>query len=364
MTALEKRKYSYLYFEYLRVVCVIAVIVIHVSGANWFRIDIGSANWIVQTFFNVSARYCVCVFCMISGALLLSPDRQISTGDIFSRYVKRILICFAAWDVLYALFYTVINHENIQYFCLRLFKLPDHLWYLLMILGMYLALPVLRMIAKNRDATKYMIWLIIALCALTMISDTTGFFDAMAEENYGYSLWKAFLGDLDNVKVTFVPGYLGFFMLGHYIHEYGLGAWHKRVVYAAVPALLLSSLLTVLISIVTGRYVYTFMLEINPLVFLASAGIFAFFRGQDAAVQKEQPRTPMAKAMVLLGSYSFGIYLIHFALRDLLSQCFSFDVSSYPAIFSVPLNSLLLYVLSLILVVVIKKIPVLKTIVS
>lgn len=59
--------------------------------------------------------------------------------------------------------------------------------------------------------------------------------------------------------------------------EYGLGKWHKMAAWASIPALLVSGLLTVFVSMATGRYVYTFMLETNPLVVLASAGIFAFF---------------------------------------------------------------------------------------
>ncbi len=359
-----KRKAFYPYFEYLRVLCILAVIVIHVSGANWFRIDIGSANWIVQTFFNVSARFSVCVFCMITGALLLSPDKKISGHDIFPRYIKRILICFVVWVVLYALFYTVLNHEGISYFATRLAKLPDHLWYLLMIMGLYLALPVLRMITKSRSVTLYMIWLIAAFCIFKIITGTTSFFDKIAGENLGYTIWKSSLDNLDNMLVSFVPGYLCLFLLGHYIHEYGLGRWHKIIVYMAIPALLLSSLLTVWISMVTERYVYVFMLETNPLVILASAGIFAFFKGSGSAVQAEKPQSPMSKTMLFLGSNAFGIYLIHFALRDLLSQCFNLNAASYPAILSVPLNSLLIFAVSLVLVVILRKIPYVNKIVS
>ncbi len=350
--------------EYLRVISILAVIMIHVSGENWFRIDLGSANWVVQTIFNVTARFSVCVFCMISGALLLKPDREISMHDIFSRYIKRILICFVVWVVLYAIFYTVLNHEGFQYFILRLFKLPDHLWYLLMLIGLYLALPVLKMIVKNRSVTLYLIWLLIAFSIFTLLSGTTGFFETIAGESFGYDLWNRFLGNLDSVKVSFIPGYLGFFLLGHYVHEYGLGKWHKCIVYAAIPALVLSSLLTVWLSIVTQRYIYTFMLETNPLVLLGSVGIFAFFRGEGGSVQKEAPHSQMEKIMVWLGGNAFGIYLIHFAVRDFLSQCLNFNVANYAPIWFVPLNTVLLFVISLVLTAVFKMIPGLKRIVS
>ncbi len=363
MSSRENRTH-YLYIDYLRVISGLAVIVIHVSGANWFRIELGSTNWVVQTFFNVGTRFSVCVFCMISGAMLLRPDKDISMHDIFLRYIKRILICFFAWTVLYAMIYTAINHGDFKYFLLRLFKLPDHLWYLLMLIGLYLVYPVLRTITRNRTITLYMIWLLIAFGVMETVSGVSGFFSEMAAESYAYSLWKAFLGNLGELKVAFIPGYLGLFLLGHYIHEYGLGKWQKLIVYAAIPALILSALLTVWLSMLTGKYIYTFMLEINPLVILASAGIFAFFRGKFDVGRKADTNPGMEKAMIWLGSNTFGIYLIHFAVRDILANCFKLDVASYQAILSVPLNSLLIFFVSLVLTVLFKKIPGLKRIVS
>ncbi len=360
--AVERKKY--IYIEYLRVISALAVIIIHISGSNWFKIDIGSVNWVVQTFYNLAGRFSVCVFCMISGALLLRTDKEVRVQDIFSRYIRRILICFVAWVVIYAVFYTLVSHEGLQYFISRLFKLPDHLWYLLMLIGLYLAYPVLNLIAKNRSLTRYLILLLVAYGTLSTISGVTGFFDGIAGENFVYLQWKAFLGNLDSMSVAFVPGYLGLFFLGHYIHEYGLGKWHKYIVCLTIPALLLSGLLTVWISVLTQKYVYIFMLENNPLVILASAGIFAFFRGQNSLDAVDNTNSQSTKIIVWIAGNTFGIYLIHFAIRDFLAQCLNFDVSSYPAILSVPINSILIFLISLALTALLKKIPGLKRIIT
>lgn len=352
-----ERKTNYPYIEILRVISALAVIVVHVSGANWFRIPIGSANWVVQTFFNLAGRYSVCVFCMISGALFLRPGREQSLREILGRYGKRMLLCLLVWDLIYAVIYTAMNQEDAGYFFQRLFKLPDHLWYLLMLMGMYLALPVLRAITKNRALTRYLILLLIVFGTVDNITGLNGFFADMAGERLGYALWKSLLGNLGTLKSAFLPGYLAFFLLGHYIHEYGLGKWHRPLVYTAVPALLLSALLTVWLSGITGKYIYTFMLETNPLVVLASAGIFAFFRGEGETPRDRDARSPLAGAMTWLGGSTFGVYLIHFAVRDLLANCLDFSVASYPAILSVPLNSLLIFGISLALTVLAKRIP-------
>jgi surface polysaccharide O-acyltransferase-like enzyme len=362
---MKERKANYIYMEYLRVLCAFMVIMIHVSGADWFKIEIGSPDWIIQTFFNVGARFSVCVFCMISGALFLKPDREVTVRDIFGKYIRRIMICFIAWTVFYAAFYTFLDSGDAEYFLLRLFKIPKHLWYLLMMVGLYLALPVLKVITKDRRITLYMIWLLLIYAAVFgTLEGLTVFFKTKAAGNLGFTLWEAFLQDLYNLNMTFVPGYLGLFLMGHYIHEYGLGRWHRPLVFCAVPALLLSGLLTVITSRATGSYVYTFMFETNPLIAAASAGIFAFFKGTGSGETKESTGSFWERAAVRTGAYTMGIYLVHVAVLDVFEHYFSLTVASYPPLLSVPLNSLLVFAVSLAVTAVLKKIPLIRNTVS
>lgn len=355
---MRERKNDYIYLEYLRVISAFAVIVVHVSGANWYHLDIGDWNWCVQTMFNLAGRYSVCVFCMISGALLLRPDKEVPIHDVFSRRIKRVVMCCAAWTVFYAAFYTGMNQGDLHYFILHLVQLPKHLWYLLMLMGLYLATPVLRRITADRTLTLYLIRLLIVFGALFgTVSGLTGFFKEMAGDSFGYSLWTAFLGDLEEMNRTFLPGYLGLFLLGNYLHEYGLGKWHKTVVLAAIPALLLSGILTIVFSSVTHRYVYTLMLESNPLVVLASAGIFAWFRGSGDKAGEREPHPGLAKAAAWIGSNTFGVYLVHLAVLDLLERGLGLSVESYPALLSVPLNSLLVFGISLSVAALLRQIP-------
>lgn len=64
-----KQKEHYIYMDLLRVISAFAVIVIHVSGANWSKIDMHSSDWMGRMIFNLFGRFSVCVFCMITGFL-------------------------------------------------------------------------------------------------------------------------------------------------------------------------------------------------------------------------------------------------------------------------------------------------------
>ncbi len=360
-----EKKTEYTYIEILRVLCAFAVIVIHVSGLNWFKLEMNDGNWIVQTFYNIGGRFSVCVFCMISGALLLRPGKSISLGDVFGKYIKRILICYVAWTVIYDILYTIMNSGDIQYFIVHLFKLPKHLWYLQMLMGLYLAMPIIKQVTADRKLTLYFIWILIIFGTICgTITGVSGFFSEMAGENFVYSAWTAFLGDIGQLNMAFVPGYLGLFMLGHYINEYGLGKWSRTIVYLTIPALILSSVLTIIFCLASGSKVYTFMLESNPLVVLASAGIFEFFKGEKGNEKVYDKESGLVKCILFIGANSFGIYLAHLAVLDILDHYFSFNVASFPAIISVPIESLLALLAALIITLILKKIPVLRSIVE
>ena len=302
---------------------------------------------------------------MISGALFLRPEKEITLHDVFHRYIKRILICYAAWAALYSLLYTAMYGGDAKYFILHLFQLPAHLWYLLLLVSLYLATPILKRVASDRSVTLYMIRLLLVFgFVFGTLSGISGSFSGIAGENYGFSLWMAFLRDLDILNMTFVPGYMAFYLMGHYIHEYGLGKWHRIFVAAAIPALLLSAAVTLLLSRITGQYIYTLMMETNPLIFVSSAGIFAFFRGPADRERRYDAGSPLTKAVTWIGARSFGLYLVHLAVMNCLDFYLNFNAASYPACFSVPLNSLLVFVLSLAIAAVLKKIPLLRKIVS
>lgn len=258
-----------------------------------------------------------------------------------------------------------MNQGDAEYFILHLFETPVHLWYLMMLIGMYLMTPVLKLITKDRAITLYMIWILLVFgTVFGTIKGITGFFETAAGGTLGYSIWTAFLSDLSSLNMTFVPGYLGFFLMGHYIHEYGLGKWHRILVFTAIPALLLSAVLTVVLSKATGSYVYTFMFETNPLVAAASAGIFAFFKGAESPAVQRIPNTRMEKAAVWIGSRSLGIYLVHRAVLDWLEHYRGLTVESYMSILSVPLISILVFITAMVITAVLKKIPLIRNTVS
>lgn len=69
---MEKRRT--VYFDCLRVLATLGVIIIHVTSFNWGKVSVSSFDWQVLNFYNGIVRFAVPCFVMISGALFLERD--------------------------------------------------------------------------------------------------------------------------------------------------------------------------------------------------------------------------------------------------------------------------------------------------
>lgn len=358
-------KKRYVYMDYLRVLAILGVVMIHVSGLKWSELEIGSWDFNVHTMYNLVGRYSVCVFCMISGALFLRPEKDITIRVIVTKYIKRILICFFVWLFLYAILFTVMDKGDFSYFIENLFELPMHMWYLLMIIGLYLVLPILRLIAKDKKITLYMIWLLIAFAFFfRTFSGIRNLFPENWVDSLGFRIVDNLIINVNYMNVSFVPGYLGLFMLGHYIHEYGVGKWHKALTISVIPALVLSGILTIVVSSWREMYVTLFMLESNLLIILASAGMFEFFKNSKTGDRVYDPDVGLNKAVSIVADHAFGIYLVHYGLNKVLNHYFELNSLSFEPLIAIPVIVLLVAIVSFLIVAVLKKIPFVRIIVS
>ena len=92
------------WMDCLRVLAAAAVILLHVAAKQWHTVDIRGGDWLLLCLFNGSVRWCVPLFVMISGALFLNPEKEISLRDLYGKYILRLLVAYFVWGVVYALF--------------------------------------------------------------------------------------------------------------------------------------------------------------------------------------------------------------------------------------------------------------------
>jgi len=151
---------SMTWLDNARILAIFAVIFVHVSvGVPWHS-EPGSLLWFYGTGCDVLVRWCVPVFVMVSGALLLAPHETETLGDFFKKRMGRVLVPILFWSLLYIVW--GYFHENVQVpftFSYVVGKLASgkpyyHMWFIYMLLGLYLFTPVFRVIVahmKTRD---------------------------------------------------------------------------------------------------------------------------------------------------------------------------------------------------------------------
>lgn len=137
------------YFDYLRVFATFAVMILHISAQNWYATDVNSFEWQVFNLFDSIVRWSVPVFVMISGSLFLS--REIPLRKIYSKYIFRMAISFLVWSVIYAIFTEgdIINKLSAAV------QGKYHMWFVLMIIGLYMCIPIIKSIAETDEKIKY-----------------------------------------------------------------------------------------------------------------------------------------------------------------------------------------------------------------
>lgn len=67
------------WLDNIRAVSTIAVVILHVAAPILYKYgEITEENWNIGNFYDGMVRFCVPVFFMLSGALLLSKDYELS----------------------------------------------------------------------------------------------------------------------------------------------------------------------------------------------------------------------------------------------------------------------------------------------
>lgn len=135
--------------DILRIMACLGVISIHSWGAAIVHdmVELGSLGYFECLIMDALSRWSVPVFAMLTGFFLLDPMKDIPLKKLFLKYLARIVVALAFW----AVFYAVTLHSAIYPFGPQ----GAHFWYLGMLIGLYLSLPILRIIACHPSVLQY-----------------------------------------------------------------------------------------------------------------------------------------------------------------------------------------------------------------
>ncbi len=341
------------YLDILRVIACMAVVMIHASS-GYVTKDFGGFNFWVGNVFDSFARIGVPLFVMISGSIML--DKDYSYNNKLIKHIVKLIIFFIFWSALYDIVYNImvplfITHEpiNILKIIGNFFKGHFHLWFIYMIIGMYLILPLLRLWVKDENK-KYVEYFIILAIVFTFIVPQI----INIGSNYS-SIFEYIQKIIDCINMNYVGGFTTYFILGWYINNYDIK--NKKVLYTlGFVSALVTIIGTGILSITTGQPIQLYG-DITINVLLYSVMIFVLVKNR---YKKENNHEN--KLISIISKNSLGIYAMHPVIIASISIILE-SINMNVAIINIPITYILAFVISFIGTYIFSKISILKNVV-
>lgn len=344
---MEKSEERKVYFDFLRIIASFAIIMLHVAAQNWYITDINSTEWNVFNFYDSIVRWGVPIFIMISGALFI--NKEVPIKALYKKYIFRIIISFIFWSIIYAIL--ISKPDSIKNTILTVIKGHYHMWFLFMIVGLYIITPLIKPIATNKKLAKYFITLgiifaIIIPQSIALISVKSEYLGNFAQEI------------MNNINLHMILGYTLYYLLGYYLDKIDIKS--RNFKYICILGTL-GFIATIVFSIILSKYTQKpnslFYGNLTINVLLEAICVFTLFKKY---INKINLNIKIQNIISKISKYCFGIYLVHVLIIELLDRYLSLNTLLFNPFLSVPIISIIVFIISLIISFVINQIPILK----
>ncbi|MBQ0080664.1 MAG: acyltransferase family protein [Alistipes sp.] len=336
---MERKRIVFL--DYLRVVACFLVILVH-SIEPFYLDGVGlcvanRTNALLTTLLGSPIRIAVPLF-VITSSYLLFPVCT-STRLFFEKRFKRVVVPLLVWSVFYLFTPLIMGDENyslsdgVKRICLNFTNQSAHLWFVYMLLGVYIAMPLLSPWVNNATRKEERIFLFAWLWTTTV-----PFLHALSSHIFGLKeiLGEAYWNEFGTLY--YISGYIGYVVLGDYIRKY-IDWDMKKTLRICIPLFLVGYMISagwfwcampkafpVKDDISMVAYIENSWRFCSFGVVLCSFATFMMFR----LIKKEGC---MYKGVLKLSKLSYGVYLVHlFVLGAMYKIISALDLSMLPVI--------------------------------
>jgi surface polysaccharide O-acyltransferase-like enzyme len=327
----------------LRVVALYAVIVLHCTSLLLMQYGkVSMSDWLVADFLNATVRFAVPVFVMITGALSLHKEYEI--GSFLKKRLVRVVVPFLFWSLVY-IGYSLYNEEiaftgdvwaNVK-LVLHLLKVGSsyHLWYVYMLIGLYFFIPVIGKFVRHASEKEILYFLVVWFAVMLITQPYLVRYNPSVDMHY-------------------FAGFVGYLVLGHYLAFKDFNIKHLRL-WMILVFLFSIALITVGSQwvIADNRWPSTMFFEpVSPAIVLLAASVFLIFK---LSAPKLSP--VIIRIRDFAGGFNYGIYLAHALVLYFLEDPFGISYKLCTPIISIPLTALICFIVTLPLVWLVNKIP-------
>ena len=296
------------YLSLASVVSIVAVVLIHVNSLFFWDFE-GTEDWWIANLVETCMRFAVPVFFMSSGANLIDYSERYSTKEFFRKRYMKIGIPFLVWSCMFGFLYTImtgqvelsLSMEGIKTAISQYTGTGIYLmyWFLIIISGIYLIMPILSNIKKEKKESLILYLIVI----IFMIKYIAPFICRVFAISYVSS---SLISDR-------IISYLIYVLLGYILHKRDIPIkWRIMSYICAIIGFVLQSYGTYCLSNEAGVTTEFFGGYNNLPCLLWSVGVFIFIKQVSVSIKNER----LIQGIEWLSGYTFSIYLIHFFFID------------------------------------------------
>lgn len=322
----------------LRVLATFAVILVHVSHPLTEQIH--HQSWWIANLYDSLARFCVPVFLMISGTLLL--NKQESIKPFLSKRFMRILIPFLFWNTVYLLVNQYFIYRNTgQYIHLNeiikayLKGASFHFWYVYMILGLYLFIPFLTVWTTLNKQNQILYFLGIWLITITI--------SCLPYKYQQYS-----------TEFPYFSGYVGYLLLGYWLSNQNIERKTAQLLgfILFVMGISITYFATLWVSFNQNSFIHQYYDYCTMNVAMTSVGIFLMIKNLPIVSTSflKELRNAFAK-------FSYGIYLVHILVLDKIVSLTPIDYTYINPAIGIVLTTILCFLISFFIISITNRLP-------
>lgn len=256
-----ERKERIVWLDTVRLVAMFTLLCCHCANPfNWVSADspIAADVKFWGGIWGAMLRHSVPLFVMITGALLLPVKGDIAV--FYKKRITRVFWPFAIWSVIYCLFPWLLGLlglgkdvvqsffpyagedfltqsfsaaiKNIIMLPMNFSTIGLHMWYIYMLIGLYLYLPIFSCwVEKATDKAKR--WFLIAWAISSLLPYYAQF---VSPTVWGTCSWNAF-----GMLYSFA-GYNGYLLLGHYLRNKHWGL--RKLIFIGLPMFIIGYCIT------------------------------------------------------------------------------------------------------------------------
>ena len=300
------------YISILNVLACIGVVILHTFETGYTS----DANFVFEVLIRAIAYCAIPLFFMITGATLIDYRERYDTKTFFKKRLLKVIIPLIIWSIIYFIINFFKGKFSIndlsfkfvfEYFFLV--KTNPIFWFFVVIIGIYLAIPVISLIPQESRRKAFLYIIIITFVFNQFLPDLLYHLNL----NYNYDL---------KFPLTY-SGWISFIFIGYYIDKYEIVKKHRVIIYVlGIIGFLTMVVPTIFISYHKNESCSWFDEYYDAPCVLYSASVFLFFKSK---INNNQIVTKIMPFFNFVAPTTLGIYVLHIAIRDFLRYFYTYS---------------------------------------